>query len=165
MTHWIVCCVCCARALTFLVVLCVFENLYLALSAARCTIEILEKSTCFRIYCVTWLQSSLFRISTWLWAHRGAGVSRRSRCVHLCLMCCSVLQRVAVCCSVLQWGVVWLSVLQWGAGVSRCSQCCHLYLMCCSLLQCAAVCYSVLRCVAVFYSVLQCVAVCCSVSL
>jgi len=58
------------------------------------------------------------------------------------IVCCSVLQCVAVCCSV-------CSVLQCVA-------------VCCSVLQCAAVCCSVLQCVAVYCSVLQCVAMCCS---
>jgi len=42
----------------------------------------------------------------------------------VCILCCSVLQCVAVCCSVLQCVAV-----------------------CCSVLQCVAVCYSVLQCV------------------
>ena len=52
------------------------------------------------------------------------------------LLCCSVLQCVAVCCSVLQ-------------SVTAC----------CSVLQCVAVCCSVLQCV------VQRVAVCCQCSL
>ena len=57
------------------------------------------------------------------------------------LMCCSVLQCVAVCYSVLQCVAV-----------------------CFSVLQCVTVCCSVLQCAAVCCSVLQCVAVCCSVN-
>jgi len=54
------------------------------------------------------------------------------------VLCCSVLQCVAVCCSVLQCVAV-----------------------CYCAVYCAAVCCSVLQCVAVCCSVLQCVAVCC----
>ena len=57
------------------------------------------------------------------------------------VVCCGVLQCVAVRCSVLQCVAV-----------------------CCSVLQCVTVCYSVLQCVAVCFSELQCVsyvAVCC----
>jgi len=70
------------------------------------------------------------------------------------IICCSVLQGVAVCCIVC---VKSCSVLQCVA-------------VCCSVLQCVAVCCSVLHCVAVlvlkitlYCSVLRCVAVCCSV--
>jgi len=56
------------------------------------------------------------------------------------IVCCSVLQCVAVCCSVLQCVAV-----------------------CCSVLQCVAVRCSMLQCVAVRCSVFQCVAACCSV--
>ena len=65
-------------------------------------------------------------------------VTKTQRMTHL--VCCSVLQCVAVCCSVLQCVAV-----------------------CCSVLQCVAVCCSVLQCAAVCCIVLQCVAVCCSV--
>jgi len=51
------------------------------------------------------------------------------------IVCCSVLQCVAVCCSVLQCVAV-----------------------CCSVFQCVALCCFVLQCVAVCCSVLQCVA-------
>ena len=91
--------------------------------------------------------------------------------VKSCILCCSVLQCVAVRFSALQCVVVCCSVLQCVA-------------VCCSVLQCVAVCcsalqkcsrgpsvshsanqvmHSVLQCVAVCCSVLQCVAVCCSV--
>jgi len=65
------------------------------------------------------------------------------------LLCCSVLQCVAVCRSVLQCVAVHCSVLQ-------CVE------VCCSVLRCVSVCRSVLQCVAVRCRVLQCVAVCCS---
>jgi len=93
-----------------------------------------------------------------------------------CILCCSVLQCVAVRCSVLQCAVVCCSVLQCVAV--RCSvlQC---VAVCCSVLQCVTVVqicsrgpsvshtanhvmHSVLQCVAVCCSVLQCVAVCCN---
>jgi len=48
------------------------------------------------------------------------------------VVCCGVLQRVAVCCSVLQCVAVCYSVLQCVA-------------VCCSVLQCVAACCSVLR--------------------
>ena len=66
------------------------------------------------------------------------------------LVCCTVLQCVAVCCSVLQCVAVCCTVLQCVA-------------VCCTVLQCVTVCCSVLQCVAVCCSVLQGVAVCCSV--
>ena len=56
------------------------------------------------------------------------------------IVCCSVLQCVAVCCSVVQCVAV-----------------------CCRVLQSVAVCCSVLQCVAACCSVLQCVSLCCSV--
>ena len=56
------------------------------------------------------------------------------------VMCCSVLQCVAVCYNVSLW-----------------------FTACCSVLHHVAVCCSVLQRVAVGYSALQCVAVCCSV--
>ena len=52
------------------------------------------------------------------------------------VVCCSVLQCVAVCCNVLQCVAVCCSVLQ-------------CVVVCCSALQCAAVCCGVLQCVAV----------------
>ena len=66
------------------------------------------------------------------------------------MLCCSVLQCVAVCCSVLR---KWTQIIR---------------VVCCSVSQCVAVCCtnrlrSYLLCVAVCCSVLQCVAVCCSV--
>ena len=102
------------------------------------------------------------------------------------ILCCSVLQCVAVRCSVLQTYIhTWHLVLQSVAvcsSVLQCVQCVadvHTHsascvAVCCSVLQCVAVCCSVLHCVAdihthsvscvaVCCSVLQCVAVCCSV--
>jgi len=70
------------------------------------------------------------------------GLVATLQCVEVCccVLCCSMLQYVAVCCSVLQCVAV-----------------------CCNVLQCIAVCCSVLQCVAVSCSVLQSVAECCSV--
>jgi len=59
------------------------------------------------------------------------------------LLCCIVLQCVAVCCSVSQCVAVCCSVLQCVA-------------VCCSVLQCVAVCCSVSQCVEI-EAVLQCV--------
>jgi len=85
------------------------------------------------------------------------------------LLCCSVLQCVAVCCSVLQCVAVFCRALWfvccWGvpcsAGTSRLcggmSQCVE---VCCSVLKCVAVCWSVLQCVEMCCSALKCVAVC-----
>ena len=86
-----------------------------------------------------------------------------------CIVCCSVLQCVAVYCSVLQCVAVCCSVLQCAA-------------VCCSVLQCAAVCCNVLqgvcridyllwsiafakdcRGVEQIRTVLRCVSVCCSI--
>ena len=65
-----------------------------------------------------------------------------------CIVCCSVLQCVAVCCSVLQCVAVCCSACTiTGAHTIE-----NAYMMCCSVMQCVAVCCSVL----------QCVAVCCS---
>ena len=72
------------------------------------------------------------------------------------LVCCSVLQSVAVCCSVCLYLELCLDLDLNGLTV-------HSGGLCCSVLQCVAVCCSVLQCVAVCCSVLQCVAVCCSV--
>ena len=71
-----------------------------------------------------------------------------------CILCCSVLQRVAACCSVLQCVAVHCNVLK---CICQCAA------VCCSALQCAAVCCSVLQGVTGSSSLLQCVAVCCSV--
>jgi len=109
----------------------------------------------------------------------------------LFLLCCSVLQCVAVCCSVLQCAAVRYSVLQ---CVAVCcdeifllilSVCLCVLTVCCSLLQSVAVCCSVLQtqillifllilpltagaelCHNLFMHVccvLQCVAMCCRV--
>ena len=74
------------------------------------------------------------------------------QCVARGVVCCSVLQCVAVCCNVLQCVAI-----------------------CCSVLQCVAVCCSMLQCVAMSLTTffpdpvlvcdLQCVAVCCSMFL
>ena len=89
-------------------------------------------------------------------------VTKTQRMTHL--VCCSVLQCVAVCCSVLQCAAVCCSVLQVthpaGLFALMMLQCA---VVCCSVLQCVAVCCSVLQCAAVCCIVLQCVAVCCSV--
>jgi len=86
------------------------------------------------------------------------------------LVCCSMLQCVAVCCGVLQCVAVCCSVLQCAAvccSTTRCNTLQHkLYIpcrertnnphpiilrkVCCSMLQCVAVCCSVLQCVAVY---------------
>jgi len=68
---------------------------------------------------------------------RGMSVCKRLGC-KLCLsiLCCSVLQRVAVCCSVLQC----VSVCVRGGGVRRVDSSCGA--ACCSVLQCVAVCFS-----------------------
>jgi len=71
---------------------------------------------------------------------------------HQRLVCCSVLQCVAVCCSVLQCVAVCCCPSKTAEVVYH------------SVLQCVAVCHSVLQCVTVCCSVSQCVAVCCSVS-
>jgi len=67
-----------------------------------------------------------------------------------CVVCCSVLQRVAARCSALQCVAVRCGVLQCVA-------------VCWSVLQCIAGCCRVLQGVAGCCRVLQCVAVCCSV--
>jgi len=80
------------------------------------------------------------------------------------VLCCSMLQCVAVCCSVLQCVAVWS---WWKTSTSAQT---NDYTTSMSAprrlplrnLQCVAVCCGVLQCVAVCCSVLQCVAVCCS---
>ena len=176
MTHWVVCCVCCASALTFFVVLCVFENFYLALSAVRCTTEILKSLFTLLARCQLAFEFTVYHDYRAHFSESLPGFERTE--VQGCLAivgACIYVWCVAVCWSVLQWGVVCSSVLQWGAGVSRRSRCAHLYLMCCSVLQCVTVCCGVLQFVAVCCSVLQqclaiidartwiwCVAECCS---
>ena len=66
------------------------------------------------------------------------------------VVCCSMLQCVAVCCCLVR--------VSFGKVSSRVA-------VCCSVWQCGAVCSSVLHCVAACCNVLQCVAVCCSVFL
>jgi len=66
------------------------------------------------------------------------------------MVCCSVLQCVAVYCSVLHCVSAFCIVLQYVA-------------VCFSGFQCFAVCCSLLPCVAVCYSVFHCVVLCCSV--
>jgi len=78
---------------------------------------------------------------------------RVSQCV---VVCCSMLQSVAVRCRVSQCVAKSISRVVFTRAATDTG-------MCCSVLQCAAVCYSVLQCVAVCCSVLQCVAVRCSV--
>jgi len=84
------------------------------------------------------------------------------QCIGACVaVCCNVLHCVVqilthvglLCCSVLQWVAVGCSVSHKSRG----------YLCKALVLQCVAVCCSALQCVAVRCSVLQCVAVCCSV--
>jgi len=71
------------------------------------------------------------------------------------LVCCSVLQCVAVCYSCV---AVCCSVLQSVTRVLQCvAVCCRVLLVCCSVLQCVAVCCRVSL---VCCSVLQCVAEC-----
>jgi len=69
----------------------------------------------------------------------------------VCIVCCGVLQCVAVCCSVLQSPRqnAWMMTLAPAA--------------CCSVLQHVAACRSVLQCAAACCTVLQRVAACCSV--
>ena len=92
-----------------------------------------------------------------------------TRCVLLCfVVCCSVLQGVAVFCRVLQ--CLRRRLLFWFPRTTRCVlQCVAVF---CSILQCIAVSEEKAfflappdhqLCVAVFCSVLQCVAVFCSV--
>ena len=76
------------------------------------------------------------------------------------LVCCSVVQCVAMCCSVLQCVAVCGSVLQ---CVALCCSVLQCVVVCCSVLQCAAVPCSVMQRVVVRYSVMQCVAAFCSV--
>ena len=71
------------------------------------------------------------------------------------LVCCSVLQCVAVCCSVLRCVAVWCSVVQ---CVAVCCNVLHYVAVCCSVVQCGAVWCSVVQLVAVQCSVLRCVA-------
>ena len=76
----------------------------------------------------------------------------------MCVVCCSVLQCVAVCCS-------YLTIK---AEVSHAFGFCHGYVLqcvavCCSVLQCVVACCSVLQRVAVCCNVLQCVVACCNV--
>jgi len=77
-------------------------------------------------------------------------------CVWQCVVCCSVLQCVAVYCSMLQCIAVCCCVL-WQNGMlcasatllrSKASKSCVRIAVCCSVLQCVAVCCSVLRRVA-----------------
>jgi len=87
------------------------------------------------------------------------------------VLCCGVLQCVAVCCSVLQCAAVCCSVVQDEVQEVLCSD----SLVCCSVLLCVAVRCIVLRMmqyiaacgvaahVLSLTSVLQCAAVCCSV--
>jgi len=96
------------------------------------------------------------------------------QCVAVCaVVCCGVLQSVAVWRSVVRCGVVCCSVLQCVAVCCNVLQC---VAMCCSVVQCVAVCCmekefetalknlpkGVLQCVAVWCSVVQCIAVYCS---
>ena len=100
------------------------------------------------------------------------------------LLCCSVLQCVAVYCSVLQC-VIWKRVDYHQVEHPCHDEWCWCVAVCCSVLQCVAVCCSVLQCyqsedstesgippsgtpmpgsmVLQYCSVLQCVTVCCSV--
>jgi len=81
------------------------------------------------------------------------------------MMCCSVLQCVAVCCSVLQCVAVYHSVLQHVAVTSRaCSSSMSTGKLATAFSVPLMVRCSVLQCVAVCCSVLQCVAACCSVT-
>ena len=57
------------------------------------------------------------------------------------VVCCSVLQCVAVCCVLLQSVAVWCSLLQ---SVAVCYSLLHSVAVCCSLLQCATFCCCVL---------------------
>jgi len=87
----------------------------------------------------------------------------RDNAIPFLVLCCSVLQCVAVCCSVLQCVAVWT--------YTRHTRQCHSLPR--VVLQCVAVCcgaFAILfqsrsynNCVAMCCSVLQCVAVCCSV--
>jgi len=76
------------------------------------------------------------------------------------LLCCRVLQCVAVCCSVLQRVAVCCSVLLIRSLSIDPNTCCP-SAKCVKKVFCVAVCCSVLQRVAVCCSVLQCVAVCC----
>jgi len=68
---------------------------------------------------------------------------------HMRLVCCSVLQCVAVCCSVVQCGAVCCVVLQCVAVLQCDSDIRDSFhdrgLVCCNVLQCVAVCCSVLQ--------------------
>jgi len=87
-----------------------------------------------------------------------------------CLICCSVLQCVAVCCSVLQCVAVCCRECARSLSSLSCRHVLQCIAVCCSELQCVAVCCIVLQYVAesaLFLSHLSlkciCVAVCCSV--
>ena len=73
-------------------------------------------------------------------------IMRLHHVVAVCVVCCSVLQCVAVHNNV--HGAPQLLFIM---------RLHHVVAVCCSVLQCVAVCYSVLQCVAVCCSVLQCI--------
>jgi len=82
----------------------------------------------------------------------------------LSIVCCSVLQCVAVCCSVLQCVAVCCSVLQYDVlqcGVSLQHESRRRErsnMSCCSVLQCVAVCCSTLQCGVLFQHIVERVA-------
>jgi len=90
-----------------------------------------------------------------------AGDTWRASASSNAVVCCSVLQCVALCFSVHE-KIHGISNVK-NVPVFSCEFACFRLFNYYSVLQCVAVCCSVLLCVVVYCSMLQCVAVCCSV--